>query len=179
MADRQEDFARLVHVAVHGTESVVHGWPHAPGMVRPHQAEFEPVPVRRIQKRFVQGLFEELVALIPIPVEHESGDAAVGGEVDLLRHPDRVGFVEISPDRFQRLAVSGKQRPGRLDQLPFTEPFAVPLFVMAVGMPAGKIDCKYFFFHIPLLMLFQCQMPDFRRMIVKQIKPLASALFLI
>ena len=66
----------------------------------------------------------------------------------MLRHPDRVGFVEIAPDRFQRLTVSGKQRPGRLDQFPFAEPLAVPFFVMAVGMPAGKIDREYFFFHI-------------------------------
>ena len=112
--------------------------PVVPVVIRPHEREFQPVPVGCLQKTFIQCPLQ-IRSVIPVPVKYERIDPVIGRNIDLSGHDGRIGFIFIPPQRLFRLLVTGKTRTRRLHQFPFRPARTVIRVIAAFRMVIREI----------------------------------------
>ena len=103
-----------------------------PVVIGPHQAELDPVDVPRREKSLIEAVLQKGSVVVIVVVEDEIVDAVVGGGGDLPLHDLRERFIDISPQRPERLMVPLKAGKRLLHQLPLAPAGAVHLGVSPV-----------------------------------------------
>jgi len=108
-------------------------------VVRPHQRELEVTAVRRAEEAVADAALPVRPVEKVVPVEDESVDAVVGGQLDLNRHVVRVRLVVVAEKRHFGLFVAGKARGGVLGGAPFGPSLSVDRLIARVHVPVGEI----------------------------------------
>ena len=103
-----------------------------PVVIGPHQTELDPVDVPRREESLIEAVLQKGSVVVIVVVEDEVVDAVVGGGGDLPLHDLRERFIDISPQRPERLMVPLKAGKRLLHQLPLAPAGAVHLGVSPV-----------------------------------------------
>jgi len=120
-------------------EGSPHGVDVDPIVVGPHEGKVQTADIARLEEALFQAALEERPVFVVIPIKDEVIDAVVGRGINFALHDTRIRLVLVSPDGNLRLFMSGKTRPGLLDQLPFGPTRSVHLLVARINVVIREI----------------------------------------